>query len=141
MEFGGWTEGGNIRQAACKGLREEKPADEVKAEEPAMTKSADPAGKSAPKPQPSKVRAQPAANKSAEVMGVIISKPDKELWPDGGDGKGVTKLDLARYFEAVRGCMISHLKGPPCLVVRAPDGINGEEFFHRPPMLAPPKLL
>src|SRR5258708_426854 len=106
IEFAGWTEGGNIRQAAFKGLRQDKPADEVKAEEPAMTKIAEPAGKSAPKPQPSKVRAQPAANKSAEVMGVIISKPDKELWPDGGDGKGVTKLDLARYFEPVVGWTI-----------------------------------
>jgi bifunctional non-homologous end joining protein LigD len=141
IEFAGWTEGGNIRQAAFKGLRQDKPADEVKAEEPAMTKIAEPAGKSAPKPQPSKVRAQPAANKSAEVMGVIISKPDKELWPDGGDGKGVTKLDLARYFEAVGGWMIGHLKGRPCSVVRAPDGINGEKFFQRHAMPGTSKLL
>jgi bifunctional non-homologous end joining protein LigD len=142
IEFAGWTEGGNIRQAAFKGLRQDKPADEVKAEEPAMTKIAKPVRKTAAKSaEPGKVRAQPAVNKTAEVMGVIISKPDKELWPDGGDGKGVTKLDLARYFEAVGGWMIGHLKGRPCSVVRAPDGINGEKFFQRHAMTGTSKLL
>ena len=139
IEFAGWTDGGNIRQAAFKGLRQDKPADEVTAEEPAMTKVAKPAGKTAAKS--GNAPAIPAANKSAEVMGVIISKPDKALWPDAGDGKPATKLDLGRYYEAVGGWMIGHLKGRPCSVVRAPDGIHGEKFFQRHAMPGTSKLL
>jgi len=145
IEFAGWTDGGNIRQAAFKGLRQDKTADEVRAENPAMTKIAKPTGKIAAKSgktKPGKLnKARPAEGKSAEVMGVIISKPDKELWPDGGDGEGVTKLDLARYFEAVGGWMIGHLKGRPCSVVRAPDGIGGEKFFQRHAMPGTSNLL
>jgi bifunctional non-homologous end joining protein LigD len=144
IEFAGFTDGGNIRQAAFKGLRQDKPADEIIAEKPAMTRLATPSRETAAKPaksKPAKAHGTSAANKSAEVMGVVISKPDKELWPDAGDGKGVTKLDLARYFEAVGGWMIGHLKGRPCSVVRAPDGIHGEKFFQRHAMPSTSNLL
>jgi bifunctional non-homologous end joining protein LigD len=140
IEFAGWTDGGNIRQAAFKGLRQDKSAGEVEAESPAMTKSAKPVAKKTMSGTPVKARAR-VDSKSAEVMGVVISKPDKELWPDGGDGEGVTKLDLARYFEAVGGWMIGHLKGRPCSILRAPDGIGGEKFFQRHAMTGTSKLL
>ena len=135
IEFAGFTADGNIRQAAFKGLRQDKPAEEVEAQTPVDTELAKPSARKG-------VAAKPAARKgTAEVMGVAISKPEKELWPDGGDGEGVTKLDLARYFEAVGAWMIAHLKGRPCSILRAPDGIGGETFFQRHAMQGTSNLL
>ena len=144
IEFAGFTDGGNIRQAAFKGLRQDKPADEIIAEKPVMIRPAKTARKPAArsgKTVRGKASAMSAANRSSEVMGVVISKPDKELWPDASDGGSVTKLDLARYFETVGDWMIGYLRGRPCSIVRAPDGIKGETFFQRHAMPGTSKLL
>ena len=126
IEFAGWTGSGNVRQAAFKGLRADKPASEVVAERPA---DAEETAMKKPAPKPD------------VVMGVPISKPDKPLWPDAADRKPVTKLDLARYFESVGEWMMRHLEGRPCSIIRAPDGISGQRFFQRHAMKGTSNLL
>jgi bifunctional non-homologous end joining protein LigD len=141
IEFAGFTGAGMVRQAAFKGLRQDKPADEVEAETPVKTKVASPKvrGKATAKTAPSRPRA--AKSGTAEVMGVVISKPDKELWPASDAGDAVTKLDLARYFEAVGDWLMPHIKGRPCSIVRAPDGLEGQQFFQRHAMPGSSSLL
>lgn len=134
IEFAGWTADGLIRQAAYKGLREDKPAGDVEAEKPAD------ADTELVEPEPAKPRSSRRAGK-ANIMGVLISSPDKVLWPAEGGTKAITKEDLARYFEAVGSWMIEHIRGRPCSVIRAPDGINGEKFFQRHAMPGTSNLL
>jgi len=128
IEFAGFTGDGKVRQGAFKGLRGDKPADEVVAETAAPVKEVQ-----VLEPQPAAPKARPAARKVDNVvLGVTLSNPDKALWPDGGDGQPVTKLDLARYLEAVGPWMIEHVKGRPCSIVRTPDGVFADErFFQR----------
>jgi len=121
IEFAGWTGSGMVRQASFKGLREDKPADEVEVE------------------QPVKAAKTKAAGGALVVMGVPISNPDKPFWPD--EDPPVTKGDLARYYEAVGDWMIEHIKGRPCSIVRTPDGIGGEKFFQRHAMPGSSNLL
>jgi len=148
IEFAGWTGDGNIRQAAFKGLRQDKPAAEVIAEQPASAAATETASPSprrvVAKAASSLVREAPAmrpSSGSVVVMGVPISKPDKALWPDDGEGRAITKADLATYYEAVGDWLIAHIKGRPCSIVRAPDGIEGETFFQRHAMKGASNLL
>jgi bifunctional non-homologous end joining protein LigD len=122
IEYAGFTADGAIRQASFKGLREDKPAAEIEAEVPASPETTE-----LKEPKPA-ARKSPARQLSSRVT---LSKPDKALWPDDGEGKPITKLDLALYYEAVGERLTPHIRGRPCSIIRMPDGITGERFFQR----------
>ncbi|HEY4172064.1 MAG TPA: DNA ligase D, partial [Rhodopila sp.] len=128
IEYAGWTGDGQLRQASFKGLRSDKPADEVEAETPAPAEKTEVPDLDEATKQPAVRRGQGAKD---VVMGVVLSHADKVLWPGTGDGDPVTKADLARYFEAIGNWMLPHIQGRPCSIIRAPDGITGEQFFQR----------
>lgn len=134
IEFAGWTSDGLVRQAAYKGLRDDKPAGEVEAEKPAEPDI------ELVEPSPAGRRSSRRAGK-ANVMGLLISNPDKVLWPATGETGEITKEELARYYEAVGSWMINHIRGRPCSIIRAPDGIGGEKFFQRHAMRGTSNLL
>jgi bifunctional non-homologous end joining protein LigD len=139
IEFAGFTGSGMIRRAAFKGLRQDKPAKEIKAETPAPSDKIEIA-EPAPKQPAKRARTSSTGSSDGVVMGVPLSRPDKILWPDEGKG-AITKLDLAKYFESVGSWMIEHLKGRPCSIIRAPDGIEGQRFFQRHSMKGGSNLL
>jgi bifunctional non-homologous end joining protein LigD len=58
---------------------------------------------------------------------IAISNPGKVLFPQAG----CTKLDLARYYLAVSGGAMQGAAGRPNVLVRYPNGIDGEFFFQK----------
>lgn len=136
VEHGGYTESGSLRQAAFKGLREDKTAAEVTEapQAPASTlgESADEATAPRTAKETATIKAAPKAGKGKVIVaGVTISSPDKVLWPAVGDRPAITKADLARYYEAAAERILPHVGDRPTSIIRAPDGITGETFFQR----------
>ena len=60
-------------------------------------------------------------------MTVEITHPDKLLFP----ADGISKADMASYYERVADWMLPHVKGRPVSMQRFPDGIDGKGFFHK----------
>ncbi len=58
---------------------------------------------------------------------VEITHPEKVLFPDDG----VTKGELAEYYERVAQWMLPHIKGRPLSLQRFPAGIGQRGFFHK----------
>lgn len=58
---------------------------------------------------------------------VDVGNPQKVLF----DEPGVTKLELASYYENVAAAMLPHLRGKPVAMERFPDGIRAEGFVQK----------
>ena len=78
-------------------------------------------------PRPARRQARARGRPGAAVVSVEITHPDKVLFP----GEGITKADLAGYYERVAEWMLPHVKGRPVSMQRFPDGIDGKGFFHK----------
>ena len=57
----------------------------------------------------------------------MITHPEKILFPD----EGITKGDLAAYYEAIAPIMLPHVRGRPITMERYPSGIGMKGFFHK----------
>ena len=73
-----------------------------------------------------------AGSREAELLifgerEVAISHPDKVLFPK----PQYTKLDLANYYVAVADGALRGAGGRPNMLVRFPDGIEGEHFYQK----------
>ena len=71
-------------------------------------------------------RRGPAGDKNA-VAGIVLTNPDKTLYPEAE----VTKRDLALYYAAVGDWMLPHLRDRPLTLLRCPDGWNQECFYQK----------
>jgi bifunctional non-homologous end joining protein LigD len=133
-EFRGLTHDGLLRQAAYKGLREDKPAREVVRETPV---AANPGSSRAARAKLRSVKSATRPGKSnaaraskggqAEIAQVHLTHPDRVYWAD----VGITKEDLANYYVNVWKLMAPHVVDRPLAIVRCPDGITGECFFQK----------
>jgi bifunctional non-homologous end joining protein LigD len=54
------------------------------------------------------------------VAGIAISHAERVFWPDDG----ISKLDLARYYEAIGDWIVPHLRGRPLTLLRCEDTIE-----------------
>jgi len=103
VEFAEWTHDGRLRAPSYKGLREDKPPEEVGREEPLTDR---------------------VKKGSRELK---LSNLDKVFFPKEGIAKG----DLLEYYRAVAPVLVPHLKERPFTMVRYPDGIEGKKFFQK----------
>ncbi len=111
VAFTEWTTDNLLRHPSFQGLREDKPAKQVTRENVSHQKNS-PA---------------PVSQGNVEIAGIKLTHPDRVLYPD----QGITKLELAHYYEQVADWMIPHLKGRPLTLVRCPEGYKKQCFYQR----------
>lgn len=152
--FSEWTPDGKLRHPSFKGLREDKPAREIVREvpqpleevaAPAARKDAKSMDASASKKRVATTKKTAATTKKAGapakseavVAGVTLTNADRVLYPE----LGLTKLDLARFYESIADWMLPHLVDRPTTLVRCPEGLAKPCFYQKHTgWWAPPSL-
>ena len=71
------------------------------------------------------------------VAGIRISHPDRLVYPD----LGLSKLDLARYYERDGDWIVPHVAGRPLTLVHCPKGLPGPcTYMKHSKLWGPPAL-
>ncbi|WP_339450553.1 DNA ligase D [Pseudomonas sp. JAI120] len=109
VQFTEWTREGVVRQAAFVGLRTDKPATQIIHEQPRAANSLK--AVKAPKPH----------------GGVNITHPERVIDPQSG----TQKQQLAQFYEGISEWILPFLRHRPVSLLRAPEGIEGEQFFQK----------
>jgi bifunctional non-homologous end joining protein LigD len=123
VEYTERTRDGRLRHPVFRGVRDDRDPNEITMEKTMHLSDASSAGK---------VSSQgPRKKKSQQVIvaGVRISHPDRILYPE----QGVTKADMARYYESIADWMIPLMERRPLSLVRCPEGTESECFFQKHP--------
>ena len=121
VRFATWTADNQVRQAAFLGLREDKPAKEVRKEQGAPTPKQDKSKPTAPKKNVA------SKTEATEHPPIRLTHPDKILDPTSR----LTKQQLADYYWAVADRMLPHLAGRALSLVRLPEGIGKPSFYQK----------
>jgi bifunctional non-homologous end joining protein LigD len=63
----------------------------------------------------------------ASAAPVVITHPEKVLFPDDG----ITKGELAAYYEMIAPLMLPHIRSRPVTMQRYPRGIGAQSFWQK----------
>ncbi|MDD4858755.1 MAG: DNA ligase D [Dehalococcoidales bacterium] len=139
VKFSEWTRDNRLRTPVFLRLREDKPATEVRLSHetivsPGKLIGTDPPNRSNNMVDGILVQLQnPRLNLTLDVEGnkVSVTNLDKQLWPQTGKRRPLTKRDLLVYLTRVSRYLLPHLRDRPLTLSRYPHGIDGEHFFQK----------
>jgi bifunctional non-homologous end joining protein LigD len=121
VRFTEWTADGRLRHPSFLGLRPDKTPEDVVREKPEP-------GEGGRKPAGSRAaRKSHGAKKPAEAPLVVLTSPDRLLYPRDG----ITKKDVAAYYDLVSEPMIRALDGRPLALEHWNQGIDRPSWFHQ----------
>lgn len=112
VAFTEWTADHRLRHPSFLGLRPDKEPEEVIREKPVA--------------EIARSGRQPSAVSRQKVV-VNLTNPDRLLYPRDG----ITKTDVANYYEAVSGPMIRALRDRPLSLEHWNQGIDKPSWFHQ----------
>jgi bifunctional non-homologous end joining protein LigD len=129
VTFASWTADGLVRQAAFKGIREDKSPLEVQREAPNSLEPRDQRKKAETRGAAVKPRAKSATQPRSKVTEthIHLTHPEKIIDKDSG----VTKSELADYYWQIAPYILPHIENRPLALVRCPDGTGRQCFYQK----------